>query len=200
MLAEAILLSILVGLIRRGNIKNLDRIPLRYIYVFGISVGIYALVETVGARHGSAEIVHLARLANLVQYVGLLVAICLNIKSIPEMWIVCAGTLCNFLAVATNGGVMPISVSAAKTVGISRIFTSVGAAHMVRHAPMSSASNFKLLSDVIPIGPFHFLPDTLAILLEKVASVGDIVVALAVFILIQRYMTMKEKIVESTAA
>lgn len=199
MLVEAIFLAILVGLIRGGKVKNLDLIPLKYLYVFAIAVCIYAFTEFTGARSGRADMVHVARLANLVQYVVLLVAIGLNLRSIPEMWIVAAGTLCNFLAVATNGGVMPISPIAASAAGIPEILAVAKVRHMVRHVSMSPLSHFKPLSDIIPIGPFPFLPHGVALAFEKVASVGDIIVALAVFILIHRYMMLKVNCGEKSA-
>ncbi|HEY3297753.1 MAG TPA: DUF5317 domain-containing protein [Armatimonadota bacterium] len=199
-LIEAIIISILAGLIRGGKFRNLERIPLQYVYLFVASVSIYIITACIAIRGGREDLVHYARIANIVQYIGLLAAIGLNVKSIREMWVVGVGTLCNFLPIAANGGVMPMSPAALTSAGMPQLLNPQGLPHMVRHTVMSPSTHLKPLADIIPIGPFSFLPYRLANILQEVASVGDILVALAIFVLIQRYMCHDSSVVKESIA
>lgn len=186
MLLEALILSILVGLLRKGNLKNLDRIHLRGVYLFLVSMVIFGGVCAIALR-GNPQMVHYARLANIVQYVGLLTAIALNLN-IREMWLVGLGTFMNFLVLTANGGVMPMSKTALRAAGLTQLLDPKMASRMVRHAVMTPDMRLKWLADIIGVGPFSFLPTGLANVVREVASIGDVFVAIAIFILIQRYM------------
>ena len=180
MIIEAFILSVLVGFARRGSLRNLGQIPVRHLYLFVLSlvvfVGMYALAGTSG---GGASMQYV-RAANIIQYAILLAAIGLN-RHIRGMWLVGAGTFLNFLAVAANGGVMPTSATALRTVGMTEMLSPDRTAQFVRHVIMAPEARLKLISNLIPVPGLGFV-------LPQVVSIGDIVIAVALFVIIQLYM------------
>ena len=187
MLVESVIFSIIIGFARKGRISNLDRISLKYPYLFIVSVLLFGLVCSVAASRGSLAMVRYARMTNIIEYVGLLTAMLLNLN-IREMWLAMAGTFMNFLAIVTNGGVMPMSPDALRRAGMPELMNPETVSHMVRHTLSTPETHLKALTDIIGIGSFSFLPDGIASYLREVSSIGDVLVSLAAFMLIQRYM------------
>lgn len=176
---EAAVLSILVGLLRKGRISNLGRIPLRGTYVFAVPLVLCALA-IVFTHHTDNSRAYLigTRITNVLQYVVLLTAIGLNLH-IRELRIVGAGAFMNFLALTVNGGVMPISESAARAAGLWALLDPAENTKLIRHVIMTPETRLRLLTDFIPI-PVPYI--------RAVLSIGDVVLAIGIFVLIQRFM------------
>jgi len=180
LVVEAFVLSILIGFARRGRLHNLGQAPLRHVYMFILPFAILAGVMAIGfAKAGQAWQPYLM-VANVVQYVTLLAAIALN-SHIREMWFAGIGTFLNFLAIAANGGMMPMSTRALQIAGLPELLDPESTSQFVRHAIMAPDTRLKLLADVIPVPGF-------SIITPQVASIGDLLVAVAVFLFVQRYM------------
>lgn len=179
MIIEGFLLSVVVGFIRKGRLRNLGRIPLRHFYLFCLPFLLFAAVSLISIGHKSW--MPYIRIADVGQYVFLLIAIFLNFH-MREMWLVAAGTLSNFTALAANGGMMPVSPQALETAGLVRALGS----DPIRHALMTPATHLKPLADVIPVHTFSAF-------LSQVISAGDILIAIGLFILVQHYMCYPTK-------
>lgn len=179
MIADALLLSILIGLIRRGRIRGLASIPLRCVILFILPFLILAAVYA-ARSFGGESLSPYMRAANVVEYVVLLAAIALNLH-IREMWIAGAGAFMNFLVVAANGGMMPISEKAIQMAGMTQMIEDCRAGSFVRHVIMSPETRLKPLADIIPKPGFAFV-------MPEVASIGDVLLAIGIFVLVQRYM------------
>ena len=180
---EAFILSILVGWIRKGKLSNLNRIPLRRLYVFILPFALLALVNIARCSSHAHDFSPYTKAANIAQFAILIVATALNFH-IFEMRIAGSGAFLNLVVIAVNGGIMPVSHKALSLAGLADAFSMV----RLRHAMMTDATHLKFLADVIPIGGPH-APRAL----QEVASIGDVFVAVAVFILIQRDMCMKNR-------
>ena len=180
MIFESMILSILVGFVRRGVLANLAKMPLRrpYLFVlpFAMYIGACALMRAAG---GDTLLLYL-RIVNILQYALLLAAIALNIH-IVEMRVIGAGTFANSLVLTANGGVMPVSLRAADLAGAGELFRSGRSLQLLRHVIMTPDSRLKPLADIIPVPGFGFR-------LPEVASVGDVLIAIGIFVLVQRYM------------
>ena len=176
---EAAVLSIIVGLLRKGRIANLGRIPFRGAYAFAIPLVLF-IVASLLTHHTNNDRLALAgaRVTNVLQYLVLITAIGFNLH-IREIRLMGLGVLSNFLALTANGGLMPISASAAKIGGIWKMIDPAAGTKLVRHAIMTSETRLKPLTDLIPVPGFH-----------TVLSIGDVVLAIGIFLLIQRYMCM----------
>lgn len=176
---EAAVLAVIVGLVRKGRIANLGRIDFRGVYVFAVPL-VFAVVAGILTHRTDNQALTLTttRVINVMQYVVLLAAVGINLH-LYGMKILGVGAFLNFLALAVNRGVMPISPSAAKTAGIWALVDPATGTKLIRHAIMSPETRLKPLTDIIPIP----IPK-----LATVLSIGDVLLAVGIFMLIQRYM------------
>lgn len=125
-----------------------------------------------------------AGLLSITHYVLLLAALAANLH-IPELRFVWIGTFLNFLACAANGGFMPISERAAKIAGFTNVVNLSQEGELFRHVILTADTRLKWLADIIP------LPD-LGPHTPEVASIGDVVITIGIFVLIQRYMCARK--------
>ncbi len=123
------------------------------------------------------------RVINALQYAVLLAAIASNLH-IGEIRLMGLGTFFNFLALAANAGVMPVHPKAAELAGISTMFEPSAGIKLIRHVIMTPETQLKPLTDIIPLPGF-------SIFLKTVVSVGDILLAIGIFLLVQRYMCFR---------
>jgi len=180
MIFESMLLSIIVGFIRRGKLTNLAHIPLRRIYLFAVPLALYAVAYLLMRTTNDHILLLCTRATNILQYVVLLAAIGVNLH-IREMRLMGLGTFLNFLALSVNGGVMPVHPRAVELAGMTAMFDAQRGTELVRHLIMTPETRLKLLIDIIPLpgyGPH----------LPEVASIGDVLLAIGIFVLVQRYM------------
>jgi hypothetical protein len=80
---------------------------------------------------------------------------------------------------------MPVSVEALSRVGLLDVLPLLKSKTYVIHSVLTEHSRLKFLADVIPLPPPYPRP--------RVLSVGDIIMAVGLFILIQRGMLKKSK-------
>lgn len=176
MIIEAFVVSLLLGFIRRGRLSNLEKIPLRRSYMFVLAFILAGAILTLIIRGGDPRLIRYARLVNVAQYLILLWAIGMNLH-IREMYIAGFGTFLNFLVLTANGGLMPVSRYALRAAGLTDVIKN----YAVRHVILSSTTRLWILSDVIPVRLFGKVS-------SQVVSVGDLIIAVGIFILIQHYM------------
>lgn len=81
---------------------------------------------------------------------------------------------------------MPVSARALQVAGYEEMLRPEVVSKFVRHSIMSSSTHLKLIADIIPVPKLLILP-------PQVLSIGDALVAIAVFIFVQRYMVSSEK-------
>lgn len=194
MTIEACILSLVVGLVRRGSLRSLARIPLRHYYLFIIPLLGFGLVYSLAQGQPKGTAFVLIRITNVLQYGLLVLAAILNFH-IKEMRLFGLGEVMNFLAVLTNGGAMPISASALKIAGLEMLLKPEAQERFVRHIIMDSGARLKIFTDVIPVPgvaiPLFAGGHGSFTLGAEVVSLGDVLISIAVFILIQRYMCMR---------
>ncbi|MDO8681975.1 MAG: DUF5317 domain-containing protein, partial [Armatimonadota bacterium] len=112
---------------------------------------------------------------HIVAYLIALTAIWSN-RHLPFMLLIGLGAALNFTVIAVNDGRMPVSVRAKNMTGLQNTLSKE---HNIRHAPIDGSTKLAFLADTIPVTrpPFPF---------PGVISVGDIVLSVGLFILIQR--------------
>ncbi|MHB0913623.1 MAG: DUF5317 domain-containing protein [Armatimonadota bacterium] len=192
MTLEALILSIIIGLLRGGRLTNLGRIPIRHDWLLTIPAAIFLAACTTTLTHTTAKFMPYIQVANIVQYVVLIIAIVLNLH-IRELWFVLIGAFSNFLAMVTNGGLMPMTASALKAAKMEQLIKTATSSAS-RHSIAGPETHLKWLVDIIPVPPPSFLPHRISMTLQEVASVGDVLVAIAVFVLVQRYMCRPKEV------
>jgi hypothetical protein len=180
-LAAAVLVAVLVGLMRGGNLRRLADLPLRggWIAVLAFTLQIYDIYFPEPTSQGFS-----LRLGILiVSYLALLAVVWLN-RSLPGIWLIGAGYIANFLVMILNGGYMPITMQALDQIGHARKVLStepggrvIGTKDIVLPREATIAW---WLSDIFVLPPPFPIP--------SVFSLGDVLIAAGVFWLVQSAM------------
>ncbi|MEW6228713.1 MAG: DUF5317 domain-containing protein, partial [Bacillota bacterium] len=85
--------------------------------------------------------------------------------------------------ILANSMRMPVSTDALAAAGMSQQVAAIEAGRVLTYRLMDSTTRLRLLGDIIPVSspyPVH-----------RVVSMGDLVMALGVFLLVQREMLIK---------
>ena len=177
MIIETLLLAIAYGKLRGGKIGNISDLAIRmwgFIPAgFLLSyVSIYLITRGNGFLFDNFVYIQLA--SNLL----LLTTLFFN-RSFWPFNLVSAGIMMNSIPMTLNGGRMPVSGWALEKAGLIQEFSLIAEDRIVTHTLIRDETFFMLLSDVIP-------------LLYKVISIGDVLISLGIFLIIQKYMTSSQ--------
>ena len=85
----------------------------------------------------------------------------------------------NTIPMALNGGRMPVSEWALRHTGLLQELELIADNRIVTHTILNDDTSFKVLSDIIP-------------LVYKVISIGDLLMAAGIFLIILKYMTSSQ--------
>jgi len=151
----------------RGHLTRLADLHLRAVPIVFAALVVQILV--ISLVDGGPDWLHPA--LHISTYFVALWFVFLN-RSVPGAWIIGAGGLCNFLAIAANEGTMPASAAAVRSAGVARgsqVFANSG---VVAHPRLG------FLGDMFSIPaswPIH-----------NVFSVGDVLIGVGAFVLVHR--------------
>ena len=178
-----IITSIIIGLLRGGELEKLFAISIEGVLLFAVALlfrlGAWAfdLIDIPGILSYSPYII-------VVSYFLLIYASIYNLK-VPGFKYIILGLLLNAFVIILNGGSMPVLLKQGIIENLSRTnFLDSGTRGI--HSLMNDNTLFAFLGDVISI-PKPF-PDT------SIISVGDIMILVGLFILIQKAMMMGEEL------
>jgi hypothetical protein len=164
-----LMLGLASGLVRGGSLANVGRARFRWPALVFAGLGLQVSAELIatfvhpGFRLGNRGIVVLG-----LSYLLLAVFVTLN-RHLPGTLAIAAGLVLNLAVIMPNGG-MPVSVDAARSVGLDP------------EAYLESAVKHRVL---LPGTPLGFLGDVIPIrILRTVVSVGDVVLAAGIFRLV----------------
>jgi len=164
-LALAFLLLLVTVPVAGGRLGRLESLEIRGLWLAALAFVVQVVLVTLVPE--GDETLH--RIAHLATY-GLVGACILRNLDIRFMWLVAAGGLLNFIAIAANGGVMPASASALSAAGLD-----------VRSGEFAN-------SDLVHDAHVAFLGDVFAIPAgwpgANVFSVGDAVMVLGAFLVL----------------
>lgn len=142
-----------------GSYTNLASLRLRHVWLVAIAIGaqmvIFTVVEIEAGAVGST--VHLASYALLGAFV-------VANRHVRWLWVMALGWAANTAAIVANGGVMPISPSVARTLGLE-----AGDDRFVNAAPLDDA-RLAVLGDVF-VSP-GWAP------LQNSFSIGDVLLVM----------------------
>lgn len=141
-----------------GRLSALATFPLRQTWLVFAAIGLQIGIISLFPGSGSAYV-----WTHLFSYGMLLVFLAAN-RSLPGLWVITSGTLMNFVAIASNEGVMPATVGALRAAG-----KHIDPAQFANSAPLVDA-NYAFLGDVFAI-PAGFP-------LANVFSAGDVCIVL----------------------
>jgi Family of unknown function (DUF5317) len=150
-----------------GRLEALATFRPRYVWAVVGSLGMQVGIISIWPGSGGIYL-----MLHLASYALLLVFLLYN-RSLPGLWIVGMGTLMNFVAIASNGGVMPATAGALAKAGI------VIDPHQFANSARLTDPNYAFLGDVfaIPAGyPFAnvFSPGDVCILLGALLALHQV--------------------------
>jgi len=172
--------SALVVLFRRGDLKGLSELRIRYA---GVVVAAFAMQAAMEFAAGRGYLPARDRAVawgfaawHLASYLLLLWALAVNVR-VRGLPLVLSGVFLNFVAIAANGMRMPVSGRALE------LFSRAGAAEYLAagvspsHVLATDATRLPWFGDLlpVPIPPF-----------TSVISVGDVLIAAGLFYLVQK--------------
>lgn len=182
MLIESLGSSLIIGKIRGGKIRNIGEICIKGWYLF---VGAFViekssvLIESFTDGNMAQFIQRNFSYLHIGVYLITLIGLILNMKKRGILTIF-TGTLLNFITIIFNGGKMPVSLKGLNFASLWEKASLLKVNGVLTHTLIDHSTKFYYLSDIIPIP--HPYP------LAKIISIGDIIIAVGIFILIQRAM------------
>ncbi|MBX5476531.1 MAG: DUF5317 domain-containing protein [Clostridia bacterium] len=180
--AWALLVSVVVGLIRGGRIDRFSEVQLRSYGLILLGFAGRIFLHWAGYS-GLAWVQPWAAWIHVVSYVFLLYALALNLQ-LPWFRLVFLGTLANFVVIALNGARMPVSRHALQaTLQADQIPFLQGAGDYM-HTLLTSSTRLWWLGDWLFVPPPFPRPTTF--------SIGDVLVAVGLFLFVQRVMVGSE--------
>jgi len=182
MLLDVFFFSLIVALIRKGKLGRLANIPLKrlelIILAFLIQFGLVLL-----GKKAFSFLLNWGAYLHILSYLLLLVAMWYN-RHIREMKIIGLGILINFIVILANGGEMPVSTHALLKAHLEDFLHLLSSKTYVIYTILTDNARLKFLADVIPLPPPYPRP--------RVLSIGDIIMAVGLFLLIQREMVQSK--------
>ncbi|HHW03178.1 MAG TPA: DUF5317 domain-containing protein [Thermoanaerobacterales bacterium] len=181
MLVDFLIISIAIGLLRKGNFKSLSKIPLKKLELIFISFIIRYLPLFL-----KGNLLEMAARFNIItvsaSYLILLYALASNWQ-IKTLRLVTIGVFLNYVVILANGGKMPVSIPALDIAGLTDLKPLLFDPSYLYHTAIDSATRLKLLGDILPLPPPYPRP--------RVFSVGDLLMGMGIFLTIQDAMLKK---------
>lgn len=182
MVIETIILSLLLGKLMGGKIRNIGNLYINGWYLFVVSFSIEIISLLIVSKNNG-------EMSNIIEnnffyihifvYLLLIIGLMMNFHE-NGFRVSLGGAILNFLPLCVNNGRMPVSINALK---LSKLYTQLSLlaeGRIMTHTLENKATKLILLGDIIPIGkPYPF---------PKIISIGDILIALGLLILTISYM------------
>ncbi|MGE5560201.1 MAG: DUF5317 domain-containing protein [Chloroflexota bacterium] len=178
MFTTAAVISLAVALLRGGKFQRLadakvDKVWLLFA-AFVIQFGPGWL-----ERFGVVDVGPWGPAIHVLSYVPLTVMLLANLRLVGAPVII-AGMVLNVIPIAANGGRMPVSGAAMARIGLAELIPTIAPGMSYDHVIIDSSTRFGFLGDIIP-QPW---PPNLA----NVFSIGDLVLGVGLFLIIQQLM------------
>lgn len=182
MLAEAVLISIIVGLIFRGSIIQFSKVELEYIYLPMVAF----FLEIIGSKLISMDVAffinRMVILTLILQLLvnGIIIFFLYSNINVPGIKWILIGTALNFIVIVSNFGFMPVDSTLGIQYGFETSLLALEKGRVFAHTLMTNKTNLNILGDWIIIPPPWPLPKTI--------SIGDILIDMGAFLLIFKGM------------
>lgn len=177
-----IIISIVIGLFRKGKLSSLSQISIKKIELIVLACLIQGGIIFLGSKE-IKFVLDYSPYMIIFSYIVLLLAVWYN-KTLKGIKIIALGIIFNFIVIVANGGHMPVLLSSLYKVGLNDFALVLKEGTYITHILISEETLFRFLADVIPLSPPF--PD------PSVVSVGDFLMFYGVFSLIQNAMLKKQ--------
>lgn len=164
MYIEAFIISILVGLFRKGKISNFKSIYFQKVRLLFIAVLIQLAINYIGMDNQAGILLHIG------SYFMLFIFFWVNRDLFNYM--LPLGAALNFLVIVFNGGSMPVFTGYMPDIAVNQLTLSV------THTVLDETTRMPWLADILYIRwPY-----------QQMISIGDIFLVIGIFIFVQRIM------------
>jgi len=177
-----IIISIVIGLFRKGKLSSLSQISIKKIELIVLACLIQGGIIFLGSKE-IKFVLDYSPYMIIFSYIVLLLAVWYN-KTLKGIKIIALGIIFNFIVIVANGGHMPVLLSSLYKVGLNDFALVLKEGTYITHILISEETLFRFLADVIPLSPPS--PD------PSVVSAGDFLMFYGVFGLIQNAMLKKQ--------
>jgi hypothetical protein len=157
--------------LRGGKLDNINRVRFRLPWLVFLGLGLQIGIEVAGARYPSIQHGPVGPLVLAISYGCVAAFVALNYRY-PGALLIGLGVALNLIVILANGA-MPVSSWAAK---VSGLHATSHLENSVKHTGMGPGTRLKFLGDIIPVPPLG------------IVSVGDVVLASGVFMLVSFLM------------
>ncbi|PLS01425.1 DUF5317 domain-containing protein [Neobacillus cucumis] len=176
MVFDGIILAFIVGFLRKGNLRALAQLRLKWGWIFPILLVVELTVFTL--QNNLKFLGQISGYIYIIVYVLGLLFLFMN-RNNPGFTLILFGVFLNFLVMVLNGGRMPVSLDAASILEPGYLDVLKEELY-AKHAALTDSTRLGFLGDIIPITKPY--PRT------QIISIGDIIMNIGAFLFIQYLM------------
>lgn len=183
MLIESVGTSVVVGKLRGGSFTNMKDANLEkwYFFVSGFLVEFSAVYLS---EKGFEIFRDNILLIHFLSYMLLFIGLYYN-RSLLGFKLIFIGIFLNFLVIMANGGQMPVLGEAMVNIGLVDNMVAIRDGHVITHTLIDDRTVLRYLGDIMVLPKPYPRP--------KIFSIGDVFMAVGVFLYIQEIMIKKFK-------
>ncbi len=179
MIFEGLILGIIIGRIRGGNLRYLTnfifRSSLLLVFALILQLGTSILVSI-----GNETAINNKMILYTLSYVMLFIALFFNFER-KSVWIIFIGAVANFVALALNKGSIPINAVLLEKMGFENMLQSFEIGAMPNYIDIGNAHSFSVHLAKKFTTPAYYP-------LKQIFSIGDILISLGLLIFVQSVM------------
>jgi len=177
-MVECLIASVIIGLIRGGRLSRFSFVDFKRVWIFILALAVQTIIIVLGVGNNQFVLKYTKELY-ILSYSLLFVGIIVNIR-FRALWIIMIGSLMNFSAFLANGYKIPVSMDGLKLAGFTELYTFMEEGKLILYTPITEATKYSVLGEIITIpAPYPY---------PQILSVGDLVIALGLFVFIQSIM------------
>lgn len=181
MIIESVGTSLVVGKIRKGKFSNLKEAEIHKWYLI-VAAFLLEFITVYLSAKGHKFFSNNIFIIHFLSYTLLFVGIYFNISKL-SFKLIMLGTFLNFIVIILNGGQMPVSQDAMLRAGLADDLNALLNGEIITHTVIAKDTILKFLGDIFMLPKPYPIP--------KVFSIGDVFMAIGVFIYLQEIMVKK---------
>ena len=182
MFIEAILISLIIGLIRGGKLKKCRAINHKtmWVLIFGMIIQyILVFLNRVEEIGSISRILSYTKEIQIISYILILIGIVTNLK-FKSLWAVLIGFIMNFFVIGANGWKKPILLEGIQLTNMSGLNRMIEMGKAALYTPITESTKYPILGDIIIFSdPYP---------ISRIISLGDLIISFGIFALIQEIM------------
>lgn len=179
MILEGLILGIIIGKLRGGQLDRLGRFIFRSPFLLVLAL-ILQLATSILISLGNERAIDNRMILYIASYIMLFTVLFLNLNR-GSVWFILIGAISNFAAIVLNGGSMPIDMALLEKAGFENMFQSLKIGALPNYVNIGEAYSFTAhLGKKFATPAFYPL--------KQVFSIGDILIALGLLLFTQGIM------------